>query len=103
VSAQSFPDGASVRIGVCDAPLHRGGACCEVVRARLGPSWRTAGALVLCAECLADFVVSPAPVVAHVWAEATDGLYHEVESPDAAHLLLDWVAQGRPFPAEAGW
>lgn len=71
------------------------------MRCRVGPTWRTALALELCADCFADFAVADAvippdvKVVAvdfpaggaevieiphlHLYAESTDGLYHEVK------------------------
>lgn len=101
---QPFPDGASVRLGYCAGAFCRderkGG---EVVRCRVGPTWRTALDIELCADCLADFAVADQAIPdgvqlfavvgrpggnaepleiphMHIYAEATDGRYHEVKA-----------------------
>jgi hypothetical protein len=109
VSGQPFPAGAVILRGQCDGvycrDLHRTD---DVVDAMVGPSYRQAQAMSLCADCLADFAVAPKvfdalgippDVVIHVaemgpdgtptvealgqafrvWAKGTDGLYHEVK------------------------
>jgi hypothetical protein len=102
MTAQPFPDGAVIRRGRC------GGVFCrdaigdaDVVDARVGPTWREAMPMDLCAECLADFAVANVAIPPdvklinvdfpggrarvteiprfRVYVKAAgDGLYHEV-------------------------
>jgi hypothetical protein len=99
---QPFPDGAKTAPGACQGAFCQG-APAVVVRVLLGETYRTARLMDgLCADCLADFAVvnqaipgdvnvhavtvDPATGVAsvvelphlRVWAEAEDGLFHEV-------------------------
>jgi hypothetical protein len=76
-SSQSFPDGADVFIGDCDGLCHR--LAVHIAYARIGPSWRQAIDVHLCAECLADYVIGAPMVNGHVYAMATDGLYRELK------------------------
>jgi hypothetical protein len=81
MSTQKFPAGAVVRAGECQAPycLDRRA---DVVPAMCGATYRTALNMDLCAECLADFAAGAPVIPAHVYALATDGLYHEVKAGD---------------------
>lgn len=72
-TSQPFPDGAEIRIGYC------GGAFCrddrraaEVVPCMVGPTYREAMALELCADCLADFAVVNDAIPADVKVVAVD-------------------------------
>jgi hypothetical protein len=104
MTGQPFPQGAKVRRAGCVGAFCGGDGdftVKPVVAARIGPTWRTARAVGdLCADCLADFAVmsaspelpaifvvdpiGPGDVQAtelprlRVWAEAEDGLFHEV-------------------------
>jgi len=94
---QPFPEGAAVGWGRCQAPIcHHGDG--PVVDAKVGDTWRTAVDVSVCADALADFAIAPAALGGHVWARATDGLFHEVVSPDADRLYLGWVEAGQPIP-----
>ena len=83
-AAQPFPAGADTRPGHC-AGVFCQGRPATVVAARVGPSWRQALALDLCADCLADFAVANlAQLTAggepvHVYAQGRDELFHEVK------------------------
>jgi hypothetical protein len=108
VSGQPFPPGADVGRGRCRAPAHVGDPLEQlaVVHARLGPTWRQAQDVSLCADCLADFAVAASAfppdvkvinvdfpdgrAVAtevprlHVYVLAEDGRFHEVTGESEA-------------------
>jgi hypothetical protein len=75
-TGQKFPAGALILVDEC------GGLCrrddLEVVTVRVGLSWRQAIESHLCAECLADMVVGASTFGGRVYAQANDGLFHEV-------------------------
>ena len=89
MSGEQFPAGAGVRRGYCD------GVYCftkreksDVLPVRLGPSWRKAIDMHLCASCLADFVAAGTVIEsAHLYALAIDGLYREVKGDITTELV----------------
>jgi hypothetical protein len=90
MSAQRFPAGADVRRGPCDGLWCLTKSDQDVVPARVGPSWRQALAMDLCANCLADFAVAGNVILeAHVYVLAADGLFHEVKGDVMTTELAD--------------
>jgi len=101
-STQPFPAGAKIMAGPCGGVYCRGvkPTIKPVVRAMVGPTYRQAMEITLCADCLADFAVVNGPDMPSihvpdvdssgaitfrmierfkVWAEGEDGLFHEVK------------------------
>ena len=79
MTAQFFPEGASVRQGFCDGVYcFRLTTKVDVVPAGIGPSWHQAVEMDLCASCLANFIVGGVLIEsAHIFALALDGFYRE--------------------------
>jgi hypothetical protein len=90
---QPFPLGTAVQNGNCD------GVYCFmhpvevlVASAKVGPSWRNAVSMDLCANCLADFAAAGTVITqAHTYVLGLDGLYHEVKGTLTTEL--DGVAE----------
>jgi hypothetical protein len=77
-TGQKFPAHTATYDAECAGLCRRHNV--EVVTVRVGLSWRTAIESHLCAECLADYVVGAGEMGGHVYAQAMDGLFHEVRS-----------------------
>jgi hypothetical protein len=75
-TGQRFPAGATVKLGTCAGLCRRTGV--DVVSARVGPTYRQAKDMPLCAECLGDFVTGAPVMGVHVYALTDDFLYHEI-------------------------
>jgi len=112
VTKQPFPPGADTHRGLCDGVYCRDDfKLRDVVDALVGETYRQAGLVRLCANCLADFAVMATMVppdvkmiqvdfpdghavateIPHlrVWAKGADGLFHEVRGEVGSEVVDD--------------